>query len=188
MQTFIVHTVESAPEKSRPSLETLQEVFGIIPNIAGAMSTSPVLIDSLVGLFQKVHGGSFSEAQIQVLLLTNAVTNSCDWAVAFHTALALKAGVEPADVQAIRDRQLPRNPKSSALAALARALIEKRGRLEGMEVSRFMQAGFDEAHLLEVIAVVAASTITNYTGNVTRPPLETEFEPYAWVPSKSQSA
>ena len=188
MQTFPVHTVESAPERSKPSLETLQGVFGIIPNIAGAMSTSPVLIGSLVGLFQKVHGGSFSEAQIQVLLLTNAVTNSCDWAVAFHTALALKAGVEPADVQAIRDRQPPRSPKSAALSTLARTLIERRGRLEDLEVSRFLQAGFDKAHLLEVIAVVAASTITNYTGNVTRPPVEKDFEPYAWVPGKLQSA
>jgi AhpD family alkylhydroperoxidase len=180
MQTFPVHTVESAPEESRPSLQTLQGVFGMIPNIAGAMSTSPVLIGSLVGLFQQVHGGSFSEAQIQVLLLTNAVTNSCAWAVAFHTALALKAGVESADVQAIRDCQTPRSPKSSALSTLARTLIEKRGRLEDLDVSRFLQAGFDNAHLLEVIAVVAASTITNYTGNVTRPPVETDFELYAW--------
>jgi AhpD family alkylhydroperoxidase len=180
MQTFPVHTVESAPEKSKPSLQTLQGVFGMIPNIAGAMATSPVLIGSLVGLFQKVHGGSFSEAEIQVLLLTNAVTNRCDWAVAFHTALALKSGVEPADVQAIRDREAPRSPKSSALSTLARALIEKRGRLEDLDVSRFLQAGFDKAHLLEVITVVAASTITNYTGNVTRPPVESDFEPYAW--------
>jgi AhpD family alkylhydroperoxidase len=180
MQTFPIHSLESAPETSKPSLQTLQDVFGTIPNVAGAMSTSPVLIGSLVGLFQKVHGGSFSEAQIQVLLLTNAVTNSCAWAVAFHTALALKAGVDAADVQAIRDRQNPQSPKSSALSTLARALIEKRGRLEDSDVSRFLQAGFDKTHLLEVIAVVAASTITNYTGNVTRPPLETEFEPYAW--------
>lgn len=76
MQSFPVHTLESAPEESKPSLQTLRGVFGRIPNIAGAMSTSPVLIGSLVGLFQKVHGGSFSEAEIQVLLLTNAVTNS----------------------------------------------------------------------------------------------------------------
>lgn len=180
MQAFPVHTVESAPEASKPSLQVLQEVFGTIPNIAGAMSTSPVLIGSLVGLFQKVHGGSFSEAQIQVLLLTNAVTNSCAWAVAFHTALALQAGVEPADVTAIRERLTPQNPKASALSTLARTLIEKRGRLEDLDVSRFLQAGFDKAHLLEVIAVVAASTITNYTGNVTRPPVETAFEAYAW--------
>jgi len=94
--------------------------------------------------------------------------------------LALKSGVEPADVQAIRDREAPQSPKSSALSTLARALIEKRGRLENLDVSRFLQAGFDKAHLLEVITVVAASTITNYTGNVTRPPVESDFEPYAW--------
>ena len=180
MQAFPVHTIESAPEQSRPSLLMLQGAFGMIPNIAGALSTSPVLISSLVGLFQQVHGGSFSEAQIQVLLLTNAVTNGCAWAVAFHTALALKAGVEAVDVQAIRERQTPRSPKNAALSLLARTLIEKRGRLDDLDVSRFLQAGFDQARLLEVIAAVAASTITNYTGNVTQPPLEADFEAYAW--------
>ena len=180
MQTFPVHTIESAPEQSRPSLEMLQGAFGMIPNIAGAMSTSPVLIGSLVAVFQKVHGGSFSEEQIQILLLTNAVTNGCTWAVAFHTALALKDGVDPADVKAIRERCTPRDPKNAALSTLARTLIEKRGRLDDLEVSRFLQAGFDKALLLEVIAVVAASTITNYTGNVAKPPVEAAFEAYAW--------
>jgi AhpD family alkylhydroperoxidase len=183
MQAFPVHTIESAPEQSKPSLEMLQGAFGMIPNIAGAMSTSPVLIGSLVALFQKVHGGSFSEEQIQILLLTNAVTNACTWAVAFHTALALKEGVDPADVKAIRERHTPRNPKNAALSALARTLIEKRGRLDDPDVSRFLQAGFDNAHLLEVISVVAASTITNYTGNVTKPPVEAAFEAYAWSAS-----
>ena len=180
MQSFPVHTMESAPEQSKPSLQMLQGAFGMIPNIAGAMSTSPVLIGSLVGLFQNVHGGSFPEGQIQILLLTNAVTNDCAWAVAFHTALALKEGVEPADVQAIRERRTPQNPQSAALSMLARTLIEKRGRLDDGDVSRFLQAGFDKAHLLEVIAVVAASTITNYTGNLTQPPVEAAFEAYAW--------
>ena len=180
MQTFPVHTIDSAPEQSKPSLQMLQGAFGMIPNIAGAMSTSPVLIGSLVGLFQKVHGGSFSEEQIQVLLLTNAVTNACSWAVAFHTALALKEGVDPAEVEAIRQGRAPRKPGNSALSTLARTLIEKRGLLSDPDASRFLEAGFEQAHLLEVIAVVAASTITNYTGNVTQPPVETAFVAYAW--------
>jgi len=89
--------------------------------------------------------------------------------------------VEPADVQAIRERRAPRDPKNAALSALARTLIEKRGRLDDLDVSRFLQGGFDKAQLLEVIAAVAASTITNYTGNITRPPLEAAFEGYAWT-------
>jgi cyclohexyl-isocyanide hydratase len=35
-------------------------------------------------------------------------------------------------------------------------------------------------HALEVIAIVAASTITNYTGSVTKTPLEAAFQAHAW--------
>jgi hypothetical protein len=35
-----------------------------------------------------------------------------------------------------------------------------------------------------VIAVTAASTITNYTANVTDPPLEKQFQAHAWDNSK----
>jgi hypothetical protein len=34
--------------------------------------------------------------------------------------------------------------------------------------------------VLEVIAVVAASTITNYTSSVSQPSLEAQFEAFAW--------
>ena len=180
MHTFPVHTLDSAPEQSKPSLQALQRAFGMIPNIAGTMSTSPVLIGGLVALFHKVHGGSFTEEEIQVLLLTNAVTNACAWAVAFHTALALKEGIDAADVEAIRNGQAPRNPKNLALSTLARTLIEKRGRLTDADIAQLLQAGFDKAHLLEAITVTAASTITNYTGNVTQPPVEAAFAQYAW--------
>lgn len=180
MPAFPVHTIESSPTQSKPSLEALQGAFGTLPNIAGAMATSPVLIDSLVGLFGNVHGGSFSEPEIQIVLLTNAVTNACTWAVAFHSFLAMKEGVDEADINAIRERQSPQGIKSSALSTLARALIEKRGHLDDRDKSAFLKAGFDERHLLEVIAIVAASTITNYTGNVTHPPLEEAFQAYRW--------
>jgi len=181
MTSFPVHTIESAPERAKPALRQLQSAFGMIPNIAGAMATSPVLINSLVGLFGNVHGGSFTEAQVQAVLLTDAVTNACRWAVAFHTALALKEGLDPADVEAMREGRLPKDRKLAALSALARTLIEKRGRLDDADLERFLGAGFGKEHALEVIAIVAASTITNYTGSVTQTPLEAMFQPHAWV-------
>ena len=181
MATFPVHTLESAPERSKPALQQLQSAFGMIPNIVASMATSPVLINSLVGLFKNVHGGSFTEAQVQTVLLTDAVTNACTWAVAFHTALALKEGIDPKDVQAIRERRLPKDAKLAALSTLARTMIEKRGRLDDQDVDRFTAAGFGKDHALEVIAIVAASTITNYTGSTTRTPLEAPFQPHAWA-------
>ena len=181
MTNFPVHTIESAPERSKPALQQLQSAFGMIPNLIGAMSSSPVLINSLVGLFEKVHGASFTEPQVQIVLLTDAVTNASAWAVAFHTALALKEGIDPADVRAIRERRLPNDAKLAALSALAKTMIEKRGRLDDQDVDRFIAAGFDKDHALAVIAIVAASTITNYTGSITKPPLEAPFQAHAWA-------
>jgi alkylhydroperoxidase family enzyme len=181
MTNFPVHTIESAPERSKPAMQQLQSAFGMIPNIVGATATSPVLINSLVALFGNVHGGSFTEAQVQTILLTDAVTNGSTWAVAFHTALALKEGIDRADVQAIREDRLPKDGKLAALSGLAKTMIEKRGRLSDEDINRFLAAGFGKDHLLEVIAAVAASTITNYTGNITRPPLEASFQEHAWA-------
>ncbi len=181
MNTFSVHTIDSAPDASKPSLQSLQQTFGMIPNIAGAMATSPILIGSLVALFQKVHvEGSFTDPQIQTVLLTDAVTNACEWAVAFHTALALDAGLDAADVQAMRDGGVPKDKKLAALSTLARTLIEKRGRVDDKDTEQFLAAGFSKELLLEAITIVAASTITNYTGSVTKPPLDAPFQKHVW--------
>jgi AhpD family alkylhydroperoxidase len=152
----------------------------MIPNLAGAMATSPVLAEAFVGIFDEVHGGSFTESQIQTVLLTDAVTNGCAWAVALHTALALQAGLDAADVDAMRAGRSPSDLKLGALSTLARMLIEKRGRLDDQDIERFLCAGFGKDLLLEVITIVAASTITNYTGNVTNPPLEAHLQQFAW--------
>lgn len=179
--SYVVHTQQSAPLNAKPALAQLEQAFGMLPNIAGALAESPVLINSLLGVFGQVHSGNFSEAQIQILLLTNAVTNACTWAVAFHSYLATQNAITEADVQAIRDGGLPADSKDAALSRLAKALIDKRGHLDDDDLQRFSQAGFAKDAVLEVIAVVAASTITNYGGSVTQPPLEAMFQAYAWT-------
>jgi alkylhydroperoxidase family enzyme len=100
---------------------------------------------------------------------------------AFHTTLALKECIDPADVKAIRDGRLPKDKKFAALSALAKRMIEKRGHLNDDDVDRFLAAGFGKDHLLEVIAAVAASTITNYTGNISKPSLDAPFQAHAWA-------
>jgi len=158
MEGFPVHALDSAPDASKSALRDVQARFGMIPNLAGAMATSPVLAQSFVGIFDKVHGGSFTEPQIQTVLLTDAVTNGCTWAVALHTALWLQAGLDPRDVEAMRGGRSPSDQKLGALSTLARTLIEKRGRLNDQDVQRFLAAGFGRDLLLEAITIVAASS------------------------------
>ena len=144
MPNYPIHTITSAPEGSKSALEQLQQAFGVIPNIVAAIANSPKVINSLVGLFQQVHSPGLTEAENQIVLLTDAVTNSCMYAVAFHTALALQEGISSEETTAIRERRLPADKRFAALSKLAKTLIEKRGHLSEQELDSFVAAGFTE--------------------------------------------
>ena len=180
MQNYPIHTIASAPENSKSALEQLKKAFGVVPNLAAAIASSPKLINSLVGVFQQVHSSSLTEQEIQIVLLTDAVANSSMYAVAFHTALALQQGVSSEETGAIREGRVPTNKRLAALSTLAKALIEKRGHLSEQDLDSFLAAGFTKEQVPEVIAIVVASTITNYAGAIANPPLEDPFRQHAW--------
>jgi alkylhydroperoxidase family enzyme len=180
MPNYPVHTITSAPEKSKPALEQLQKAFGVLPNLPAVIANSPKLINSLVGLFGQVHSPGLSEAENQIVLLTDAVTNSSTYAVAFHTALALQQGIGSEETNAIRERRLPADKRYAALSALAKTLIEKRGHLSKQDFDSFLAAGFSKEQVFEVIAIVSASTITNYVATIANPTLDAPFQQYAW--------
>jgi AhpD family alkylhydroperoxidase len=177
---YPTHTIASAPENSKSALEQLRKAFGVVPNIAGVIANSPKLVNALVGVFQQVHSSSFTELEIQIVLLTDAVVNACTYAVAFHTALALQQGIGREELDAVREHRTPKDKRFAALSSLARTLIEKRGHASEEELDSFIAAGFTKEQVFEVIAIVAASTITNYAGTVGNPPLDAAFQQYAW--------
>jgi alkylhydroperoxidase family enzyme len=183
VQKFSVHTVESAPEKSKAALQGLKQAFGFVPNVAATMAESPVLLNAFIGSFVSFHGSSFSESEKQAVLLTNAVTLNCPWTVAFHSTLALKEGVAATDVEAIRSGGLPADPSLSALSEMAKALIEKRGNVTGEDIERFASAGYSQVQLLDVISGIGISTMAATTGNIADTPLEEPFRAQNWVPA-----
>lgn len=180
MPTYQVHTIASAPEKSKPALEQLQQGFEFLLNLAASISNSPKLVTALVGVFQQVHSSSLIEQEIQIVLLTEAVASSSAYATAFHTALAVQKEVGLEETRAIRERGEPTDQRFAALSTLAKTLIEKRGHLSKQEIDRFLSAGFTKEQVMEVIAVVAASTITNYAGTIANSPLDDQFRQFAW--------
>jgi alkylhydroperoxidase family enzyme len=180
MTAYPIHTVESAPESSKQSLETLHKAFGLIPNLAATMANAPSLVNTFVAAFGQLAGAGFTGGERQVLLLSNAVANNSSWPVAFHSTMALKEGVARTEIDAIRAGRTPADPRLAALSAVTQRLIETRGHLDEADVKSFLSAGFEPNTLLDVVAGLAVSTMANYTANVTDPELEPPFQAEAW--------
>lgn len=181
MQKFTVHTIESAPEQSRQTLQGLEQKFGFLPNVMASMAASPVLLNGFAAAFGSFHGGSFDECEKQALLLTNAVTIKCPWTVAAHSTFALEDGISAADVQAIRAGKLPQDPRYSALSGITKALIEKRGNITEADIERFTSAGYSQVQIFEVIASIGVSTMAATTTNMAGTPVEDRFKAQTWA-------
>src|SRR6201996_3309851 len=102
MPNYPVHTIASAPEGSKSALEQLQKAFGVLPNLPAVIANSPKLINALVGLFAEVQSLVLSYSENQIVLLSDAVSNSSAYAVAFHTTLVLQQGISSEETTAIR--------------------------------------------------------------------------------------
>lgn len=178
---FPVHTIDSAPEASRPLLRGLQASLGMVPNLAASMAESPPLLAGFLHLRRLFYEGSFTPAEVQVLALTNAGENGCGYCMALHTALALEAGVSAATVQALREGQPPREPRERALSNLSRRLVRERGRLREEDLAAFFAAGYAPAQALEVVLGVAVSILPNFAHHLTACPLDDAFQPHAWT-------
>ena len=181
MSIYQVHTVDTAPERSKLLLRNLEGAIGMIPNLAAAMAESPELLNGFLSIRQIFYNGTFTPGEIQVLALTNAVENECKYCVAFHSALALREGVPKEAVEALRVGRSPHEPKLNALSEFSRALVTRRGRVTEDDLKRVLAAGYSKAQALEVVLGIAVSILPNYAHHITDCPLDGVLSTHAWT-------
>ena len=178
MSGYQVHTIETAPEGSKASLQGLRERIGMIPNLAASMSECPELLRGFLSIREILYAGTFTSAEIQVLALTNAFENGCQYCMSLHSTFALKEGVSNETVQALRAGDSPKEAKLRALSTLSRQLVRERGRVREEDLRAFHAAGYSKAQALEVILGVAVSILPNFAHHVTQCPVDDAFKPH----------
>jgi len=181
MNSFPIHTIDTAPEGSRETLRHVRETLGMIPNLAAGMAESPTLLRSFFAVRDLYAQGTMSPIDIQVLSLTNAFENGCEWCMAFHSAAALKEGLSKEDLARLRAGRAPEKSGLQALSDLSRAMVRNRGHVSEEDLEAFYAAGFTRAQALEVVLGAGFSVMANFSGHLVHAPLGAAFEPHAWT-------
>lgn len=103
--------------------------------------------NTLADLFGK---SSLPKDAKQVVWITASVENNCEYCVAAHSTLALRAG----------------------LAA--------RGWVDNTEIDAFLRAGYTHRHVLDIILGVGMKTLSNYTNHIAHTPLDPAWQAQEW--------
>ncbi len=186
---FEIHTLQTAPEASKPVLADVEKAYKFIPNLYGALAESPLALSAyhqLSGLIQSKS--SLTPQEQQVVMLAVSFENGCDYCMAAHSAMAAMAKTPPATIQALRDGNPPADAKTAALVTFARAVVQQRGWMEEEQLNAFRSAGYTEVQVLDILAIAALKTISNYTNHLATTPLDAAFAGQKWTrPDPSQA-
>jgi len=183
MTEFNIHTVESAPEGSKPALEQLKKQVGFIPNLAATMAESPYLLEAFTSLRAIYGRGTFTPVEREAVALAVSFDNNCTYCMAAHSTFARMGGIPEDDLSMLRAGKSPSSPRLQALSALARQVVRSKGHLASEEIQEFLKAGFSQAQLLEVLVGISTTTISNYTHNIAKTPIDEAFQALSWTAS-----
>ncbi|WP_261844464.1 carboxymuconolactone decarboxylase family protein [Aliamphritea ceti] len=181
MSTFTFHTLESAPEQSKPLLEKSLQAFGMIPGLHAVMAESPVLLKSYQLLHELFQATSFDAEELTVVWQTINVEHECHYCVPAHTGIAHMMKVDPALTDALRNGAPMPTTKLQALQDTTLAMLRKRGRLSEEEITTFYEAGYAQQQLLEITLGMAQKVMSNYVNHFADTPLDKPFVQFSWT-------
>lgn len=181
MARLTVHTLDTVSADAKARMEAVQKNNGFIPNLIGVLANSPQALAFYQEVGKMNGSNSLSPEEVEVIQITAAAHNGCDFCVAGHSKIGtLRLKMPAAVLEALRNRTaIEENAKYQALAQFTMQLIDKRGQVSDEELSAFKAAGYNDQNVLDVIMGVALATLCNYANNVGKTDINPELADYA---------
>ena len=99
-------------------LENTKKVMGFVPNMYKGMANNPALLDAYVHSYKTFRQNSgFNSVEQEIIFLSVAYENQCDYCMTAHSFVADKASKVPTEItEAIRSNQKITDSKFNALS------------------------------------------------------------------------
>ena len=165
-------TITDAPAASQDLLTAVQKQLGSVPNLFRLIGTSPVALEGFLGLNGALGRSELSAATRERISLAIAEYNGCDYCLAAHSFLGRNL-TKLTDAEIIANRKGgSSDAKADAAVRFALTVAEKRGHVSADVFNAVRAAGYSDAAIIEIIALIAVNVLTNYANSV----LQTEVD------------
>lgn len=165
MSRITVPTRDAAPAASQPILDAVNKQLGVVPNLFRLVSLSPAALTGMTSL-----GGALAKTldvkTRERIAIATAQVNGCDYCLSAHTYLGLNlAKITPEEI-ALNRKGTSGDAKADAAVRFAAKVAQHRGKVSDADIAAVKLAGFSEAQIVEIVAVVAENFLTNLINNV----------------------
>lgn len=165
MSRIAIPTRDTAPLASQPVLDAVNKQLGVVPNLFRLAAVSPAALAGMTGLSGALSKALDVKTRERIAIAT-AQENGCDYCLSAHTYLGLNlAKITPEEI-ALNRKGSSTDPKADAAVRFASKVAETRGKVSDTDLDAVKKAGFTDAQIIEIVAVVAENFFTNLLNNV----------------------
>jgi alkylhydroperoxidase family enzyme len=159
MSRFHIHDDLTAPEGSLPILKGASSAAGQLPNFLGARANSPAALRAFVRASGELRHGSLGRATIERISLAVAEHYGSKPGLQVHLRSSRKAGLGIDEVAKARAWESG-DPREDALLKFLHPLLQDPAKAPHHLLEEAKEAGWDDEHLLEAIAVMSLESFT----------------------------
>lgn len=153
------------------TFDKARAAMGKVPNLFRVMANAPAVLDIYTGAKASLGAGAIDPKIQEQIAIAIAAANGCDYCLAAHSGAARFAGVSAED-RAAAQRGAASDPHAAAVLTLALAVNANHGQGSAEAVDRARAAGLSDAEILETVAHVAVSILTNSINNLVGTPID----------------
>jgi uncharacterized peroxidase-related enzyme len=146
---------------SQALLQQVHQAFGATPHMFKAVANSTAALQSMWAAFGALGQGTLGAALGEQIAVAVANRNRCEYCLAAHTVLGRNAGVSP-EAMAQAQVGLSAEPRTQAALTFALKVVEQRAQITEGDVAALHEVGFNDEHVMEILAHVALNLFTNY--------------------------
>ena len=159
-------SIDAAPTASRLLLEGVKKQLGVVPNMFRLISNSPAALEGYLGLSAALNKGRLPAATRERIALAVAEENGCSYCLSAHAYLG-KNFAKLDDTEIVVNRKGASNdPRADAAVRFAVKVVRERGHVAEDDIRALKAAGYDDAHVIEIVLHVALNTWTNFINGV----------------------
>lgn len=156
---------DQATGRAKELLDAVSDKYGMVPNLARALANSPAALQAYLAFGEALEGSALSAKLREQIALTVSQANGCSYCVAAHCAIGKSVGLSDSELTDARQSSSP-DSKVDAALRFALQLVESRGWVDAEEIDRVRRAGYGDAEITEIVAIVAWKTFSNYFNHV----------------------
>lgn len=177
---FSVHTMTTAPEASRTTLEATAKQYGFVPNLFSVLAESPTAVQAYAAVTKALEQSALSPVEQQVVTLTVSAINGCTYCMGAHPTVAQMVRMPEDILTELRGQKPLSDKKLNALRTFVMSLMHHRGWVPEKDLEDFVTAGYTQRHILDVITLLALKTLSNYANHLAHTPLDPQFASQTW--------